>query len=208
MRRTAAVFGFVALALAGASCSSTTRSGSSPVYLVIDTFSAAQGNHSGSLGSNLTSDVLTLVTSPPPCSTTAPCPTVFNDVGSVKMRLSLKNLGAPGSPASPTLNNEVTITRYHVQYVRADGRNTPGVDVPYPFDGAVTGTVPASGALTLGFELVRVEAKAEAPLVQLVSSGTIISTIANVTFYGQDQVGNQISVTGSITIDFGNFADQ
>jgi hypothetical protein len=101
----------------------------------------------------------------------------------------------------------VTITRVHVEYVRADGRNTPGVDVPYPFDGATTGTVPASGTVTLGFELVRNTAKMESPLVQLKSSGIIITTVANCTFYGKDQVGNDISATGSIQIDFGNFGD-
>jgi hypothetical protein len=29
-----------------------------------------------------------------------------------------------------------------------------------------------------------------------------------VTFYGHDQVGNDVSVMGSIQIDFGNFADK
>jgi hypothetical protein len=70
--------------------------------------------------------------------------------------------------------------------------------------------VPISGRLTLGFELVRHVAKAESPLVQLANSAvrtTIITTIADVTFYGQDLVGNEIQATGSIQVDFGNFAD-
>ena len=67
---------------------------------------------------------------------------------------------------SPTTNSEVTINRYHVNYRRADGRNTPGVDVPYAFDGAVTGTT-SGGQLELGFELVRHVAKMESPLVEL-----------------------------------------
>jgi hypothetical protein len=54
---------------------------------------------------------------------------------------------------------------------------------------------------------VRHVAKKEAPLVQLVDNGQIITTIAEVTFYGQDLVGNDISVTGTIQIDFGNFGD-
>ena len=44
-----------------------------------------------------------------------------------------------------------------------DGRNTPGVDVPYPFDGALTVTA-LGRALTGDFTLVRVQAKVEAPL--------------------------------------------
>ena len=111
------------------------------------------------------------------------------------------------NPNAPSTNNAVTISRFHVEYVRADGRNTPGVDVPYPFDNAVTGTVTAGGQRTLGFEIVRSVAKREAPLVQLIDSANVISTIARVTFYGRDQVGNDVSVTGSIQIDFANFGD-
>ena len=80
--------------------------------------------------------------------------------------------------------------------------------MPYAFDGAVTGAVPSSGTLSLSFVLVRNIAKQEPPLVQLVASPSILTTIADVTFYGRDQVGNDISVSGSIQIDFGNFGDQ
>ena len=61
--------------------------------------------------------------------------------------------------------------------------------------------------MTIGFPLVRNTAKEESPLVQLKTNGVIISTIADVTFYGRDQVGNDISATGSIGIAFGNFGD-
>ena len=47
--------------------------------------------------------------------------------------------------------NAITITQYHVEYVRSDGRNTPGVDVPYAFDSAVGATV--TGTATVGFTL-------------------------------------------------------
>ncbi len=102
----------------------------------------------------------------------------------------------------------MTISGYHVDFIRADGHNTPGVDVPFPFDGAATGTVPETGTLELTFELVRHTAKEESPLAQLASNPNILHTIARVTFYGQDLVGNAISVTGSIGVDFGNFGDQ
>jgi len=93
-----------------------------------------------------------------------------------------------------------------VVYRRTDGHNTPGVDVPYPFDAAVTVTVGANGASS-GFQLVRNAAKQEAPLRALATNPDIISTIADVTFYGHDQAGNDVSATGSITVDFGNFGD-
>jgi hypothetical protein len=193
---------------ASASCGNVIRQGRSPVYIVIDTLQGAQGNKPSSLSTVLSSDVQTIVTSPAPCSTTNPCPTIFNDVGQAVLRLSPKNIGTSTSPTVVTTNNEVTISQIHIDYRRADGRNTPGVDVPYAFDAAATGTIPAGGTLTLPFELVRDVAKEESPLVELVNSPTIITTIANVTFYGTDQVGNAVSVTGTIQIDFGNFGDQ
>jgi hypothetical protein len=61
--------------------------------------------------------------------------------------------------------------------------------------------------VTAGFQIVRHSAKEEAPLKALRFNGSIISTIATVTFYGQDQAGNEISAAGNIGIDFGDFAD-
>jgi hypothetical protein len=192
-----------------ASCGNVVRQGRAPVYLVIDQLqSVAGGSTAGTPSAFLLSDVLGSRTSPAPCTSTAPCPTVFDDSGTVALRLSLKDLGTATSPTTASTNNEVTINRYHVTYRRADGRNTPGVDVPYGFDGAVTGTVPAGGNMSLGFELVRHAAKEEAPLMQLVYNANTITTIADVTFYGRDQVGNDVSVTGSIQVDFGNFGDR
>jgi hypothetical protein len=200
MRTAARFIGVAAIVAATASCGDVVREGRAPVYLVIDTLA-------GSTGNPVLSDVQTLATSPAPCSTTSPCPTIINDVGQVTFRVVLKDIGTPGSPAQPTSNNDVTISRYRVTYRRADGRNTPGVDVPYPFDGALTGTVPAGGSASLSFNLVRNVAKVESPLAQLVNSFTILSTFTEVTFYGRDRVGNDISVTGTIQIEFGNFGD-
>jgi hypothetical protein len=191
-----------ALVAATVSCGDAARSGRSPVFLVVNSLAAAQGNHPSAFVGTLTSDVITNVTSPPPCSTATPCPTVFNDIGQAILSLATKD-----TTIAPTSNNQVTITSYHVEYTRADGRNVQGQDVPFAFDGAVTLTLPPSGSATVAFEIVRHVAKEESPLVQLVSNSNIISTIAKVTFYGKDQVGNDVSVTGSILIDFGNFGD-
>jgi hypothetical protein len=150
----------------------------------------------------IASDVITTVTSPAPCTTEVPCLTIFSDPGAALLRVVPKDIST-----SPSSNNDVTITRVHVLYRRADGRNVQGVDVPYAFDGAATATVPANGSASIGFTLVRNAAKAESPLIQLQHNGSIITTIADVTFYGRDRVGNDISVTGSIQIDFGNFGN-
>ena len=124
------------------------------------------------------------------------------------MHLALKDLGAPGGPAGPSQTNAVTLTRYRVDYRRADGRNVPGVDVPYGFDGAVTTTVTESPT-TVGFTIVRGQAKSETPLKALAGGGgaKFISTIADVTFYGRDQAGNDVAVSGSISINFADWAD-
>jgi hypothetical protein len=183
------------LALAGvasASCGDVARSGRSPVYLVIDSLGAlAGGATTGTTVSVLQSDVLTKGS-------------ITSDTGTVILRTALKDVT---NQLAPSTNNDVTIYRYHVAYKRADGRNTQGQDVPYAFDGAATGTIPVGGTLKFGFELVRHDAKMESPLAQLVSNPQIITTIADVTFYGRDLVGNEIQTTGSIQVDFGNFAD-
>jgi hypothetical protein len=192
-----------------ASCGDVARSSRAPVYLVINALQAAPGGGrgSGTFASMLLSDVVVNLITPAPCSPATPCPTIFNDVGQAQLSLALKDLGPTTAPLVPTANNQVTINRVHIEYMRADGRNTPGVDVPYPFDGAVTGTVPTTGNLTIGFEIVRHAAKEESPLIQLQSSASIITTIARITFYGTDLVGNAVTATGQIQIDFGNFGD-
>ena len=188
------------------SCGKAVRTGRGSSFLVIDSLQGIRGAVAiGTPAATLTSDVITNVTAPEPCTTASPCPTVFGDSGVVAMHIVMKDAGS-ANPTSPSAINNITVTRYRVEYSRADGRNTPGVDVPYAFDGAVTATV-STGATSFGFSLVRVQAKEEAPLVLLKLSGVVISEFAKVTFYGTDQAGSEVSVTGTITINFGNFGD-
>lgn len=201
------------MALAGAftaiSCASDlTRTGRAPVYLVIDKIDAASGAKAQEFGTQLNSDVITVVNQSVG-GTQVRVPTIFNDVGRATIRLGLKNPGTADLPTSASPLNEVTITRYHVTFKRADGRNTPGVDVPWGFDGGVTATITANAAVTFGFDLVRFQMKEEPPLRNLQFGGgaDIISTIAEITFYGRDQAGNDVSVTGMITVNFGDFGD-
>jgi hypothetical protein len=193
-----AVLALVAAAVS--SCGDVVRTSRAPVMLQVAALVAGTGTSGGSV---LLSDVIRNVTTPAPCTPASPCPTVFNDTASASMVAVMKDV-----TLSPTPNNDVTITSYHVAFRRTDGHNQPGVDVPYPFDGAVTATVAAGTSPTaVGFELVRHTSKEESPLVELVTNPAIISTIADVTFYGTDRVGNAVSATGSIQIDFGNFGD-
>ena len=95
---------------------------------------------------------------------------VFDDIGRVTARVALKDPGTAENPTAPTSANFVTVTRYRVVYRRSDGRNTPGLDVPFPVDGAVTFTV-VSSPRTAEFVLVRASAKLEEPLRPLVGNG-------------------------------------
>jgi hypothetical protein len=208
MKRMIRLFPIAVAVAASVSCGSVVRDGRAPVYLVIDQLQGIRGAASaGTPSSTLVSDVITNIVTPAPCTAEAPCPTIFGDNGSVTLRAPLKDVVSTTTPAAPTTNNEVTVTRYHVEYIRTDGRNTPGVDVPYAFDGAATGTIPAGGTMSLGFVLVRNSAKQESPLIQLRNNPLIITAIAKVTFYGTDRVGHDVNVTGQIQIDFGNFGD-
>jgi hypothetical protein len=195
-------FAGVVLIAATASCGDAVRQGSSSAFLVMDSLKGKSGGHSASLSETLQSDVIVLLSTPAPCTPQAPCPAVFSDPGEVVLRLVPKNIGI-----APTENNAVTVSRYHISFRRADGRNTPGVDVPYGWDGAVTATVLPGESRTISFELIRHVTKEEPPLVQLIANPSIIHTIAEVTFYGTDLVGNAVTVTGNMSIEFGNFGD-
>jgi len=183
------------VAAASAGCGDVVRQGRSPAYLVVTKLTASSGAEPDEQADELSSDVATKGS-------------VFEDLGLVTMRLALKDIGQPGSPTEPTTNNYITVSRYHVTYRRSDGRNTPGVDVPYPFDGAGTMTVTERDA-SMSFVIVRIQAKLEEPLKNLRDHGgaAAISTIADITFYGRDQAGNDVSATGSISVNFADWAD-
>jgi len=133
---------------------------------------------------------------------------VFDDLGRVTTSLALKDPGTPEAPTVPSRSNFVTVNRYRVEYRRTDGRNTPGVDVPFPFDSGVTFTTP-DGAVSAEFVLVRASAKLEPPLAALAGGGgaLVINTIADITFSGHDQTGAEVSARGSIAVHFGDWQD-
>lgn len=193
-QRLTTIAGTMAILFGSVSCGDVARTGRSPVMLVVDSLTAANGP-GGQFNGSLQSDVLTKGS-------------VINDIGKMTMRIVLKDLGSPAGEATPTPINQVTVTRYHVWFHRSDGRNQEGVDVPYAFDGGATATITAQSVDVI-FELVRHSAKLEAPLMALANHGgrIEISTIADVTFYGKDLAGNEVQATGSISVDFGDFAD-
>jgi hypothetical protein len=180
------------------------RTGRAPVYLVVMNMQASNGQSAATFTSFLLSDVQVLIEETINGATVR-VPTIFNDNVQASIRVDAKNQSVETTPI-----NAVTITRYRVNFRRSDGRNTPGVDVPYGFDGAVSTTIDAGDTGTVSFELVRHQAKLEPPLRNLVGLGGLgfISTIAEVTFYGRDQNGNEVIAIGSIDVQFGDFGDE
>jgi hypothetical protein len=186
------------LVLASVSCGDMSRQGTASSFLMVNSLEAASGAKPDEFGGDFHSDVVTV-------DKTTGVSTIFADLGQVTFGLGLKDPGPAGSPTTPSPNNFITVDRYRVRYIRSDGRNTPGIDVPYPFDGAFTVTV--SDTASAAFTIVRSQAKAEAPLAALQNNLLVLSVIAEVTFYGHDQTGREVSATGKIGIHFANHGD-
>ena len=170
------------------------RTGQASSYLVLQRLEGSSGADAGApFQSVLRSDVLTKGS-------------IFEDNGRVTLSIAMKDVT---NPTGPSANNLITLNRYRVEYRRTDGRNTPGEDVPYAFEGAMGVTI-TDQATSVVFTLVRAQAKLEKPLVTLVGTNggaLIISTIADVTFFGKDQTGRDVTVTGSMSINFADWAD-
>jgi hypothetical protein len=200
---------FILMALlTSSSCTKGQLEGQSSAYAIVDSLSAASGAEPTKFSGALASDVLTNVKKSVNGASIL-IPTIFEDPGRVTLHLALKDPGTADKPTTPSPTNTITFTRYHVTYIRADGRNTPGVDVPYGFDGGLTVSV-VGGNVSIGqLILVRGQAKDEAPLKALIGGGgaIVISTIAELTFYGTDQAGRAVSAVARINVDFADWGD-
>jgi hypothetical protein len=207
LRSSIAAAAVTAFALASASCGDVSRTGRSPSLLVLQNLEGASGADPQAFSTFLLSDVQTLVTQNVN-GTEMDVPVIFNDLGQATMRLELKDRGLSGTGGTISPLNQVTLSRFHIEFRRTDGRSTPGVDVPFPVDGGVTAIIGES-PVTVGFEIVRHQAKLEAPLRALVNFGgrLFITTIAEITFYGADMAGNEVQVKGTMNVSFSDYAD-
>lgn len=166
------------------------KQGDGASYLIVDALQAAPGATPSELSSMLASDVVTVK---------GGVTTVFADPGQVQMHVAIKDTT---TGVTPTDVNSITLTGYHVDYVRSDG----GTGVPPSFDGSLTSTV-TSSTTTVPFILVNAQAKGVAPLVGLVNSLNHVVVVAHVTFVGHDQTGHSVTVEANITIDFADWLD-
>lgn len=132
--------------------------------------------------------------------------TIFADIASATLTAELIN---PLSTVGASQYNSIKIERYVVSYMRADGKSTEGVDVPYAFEGYLSVVVDAGASVEIPFVIVREVAKAEPPLVNL-SEGRDVGVLevqAKVEFYGQDLTNREVKATGYLTIFFANYAN-
>ena len=210
IRRTGIAALLSAITVSSIGCGEVARSGRAPAFLIIEALEADSGaDDEDNFSSVLMSDVETIV-EVQQGGQTFYVPTRFNDVGRVRVRMALKNPGVPTAPLGPSTLNEITINRYRVEFRRTDGRNTQGVDVPHAFEGGMTITLCSCGSATEGiFDMVRHVAKSEPPLRNLVGGGAghYINTVAEVTFFGRDQAGNEVTASGLVTVNFADFGD-
>ncbi len=105
--------------------------------------------------------------------------------------------------------NDIIVTRYVVSYSRTDGRNRPGADVPFPFEGSLSTLVRIDSTAIVNFVVVREAAKLEAPLLNLRDSayGDILNMTAKIDFYGHDLANRAVKATGYLTVYFANYID-
>jgi hypothetical protein len=112
----------------------------------------------------------------------------------------------PNSPVGSA--EDVRINRYTVTYRRADGRSQEGIDVPFAISGNTTVLVEAGGtqATALAVDLVRHQAKLEAPLMNITGL-QVVTMFADIAVFGRTVSGKNVTSSGSIQVTFADFAD-
>lgn len=171
----------------------------SPVLLIIEGVTAVAGG-AGTGGALLLSDVLE------PDGNG-----VFNDNVTLSLRNVPKNQQAGIVFASVT---DILVESFQVRYIRSDGLDVEGVDVPFSITGAVTSLIPVNGTGSVSFEVVRHQAKREPPLANIGVRGATISggaraltVFAKITLYGRTVAGQAVkSNEASLEIGFGDFS--
>ncbi|MFZ2053634.1 MAG: hypothetical protein WAU81_05500 [Candidatus Aminicenantales bacterium] len=106
--------------------------------------------------------------------------------------------------------NDIVVTRYLVSFTRTDGRDVPGQDVPYPFEGSMSVVIKTGSTASVNLVLVREVAKLESPLIRLVDLGAemVLTCTAKLEFYGHDMMNRTVKATGYLTVYFANYVDQ
>jgi hypothetical protein len=109
-----------------------------------------------------------------------------------------------------SFRGDIVLERYDVRYIRSDGLSTEGVDVPFRITGNVAQEIQAANSATLNLEIVRRQAKLEAPLKNLIAlgGGQVVTMFAEVTVHARSTVQQTTNAaTARVQIDFADFVD-
>jgi hypothetical protein len=136
---------------------------------------------------------------------------IVNDNGVASVEARTYNPVEDSDAHDITYYMNVIVDQVDVEFMRTDGRNVEGVDVPYRFTQPVNMLVAIGDKVDLSFVLIRHVAKLEPPLFALrevPNQGKILELVAKVTLHGKDLGGHRVNpVSGYITVWCGNFAD-
>jgi hypothetical protein len=168
------------------------NNGNSPILLLITGING---------GAQLDSDVVSGEGGTPPLSFVCP------DIVGIRVENKLKN------PNLTTIDfrGDIVINRYEVHYFRSDGRGVQGVDVPYSISGNIATEVISGAAVTIPIEVVRRQAKLEPPLIILAagnSGAPVLTVFAEITLHAVTTIGQTMTATGRMQIDFSDFGDK
>ena len=148
----------------------------------------------------------------------------INDDAVVTLNVYRKNPTVAGTSAL----EHVRLESYQVRFLRSDGRNVEGLDVPHRITGALNAlrfhTPTETGEIEVDavINVVRHTAKREPPLINLIDSDLtprtrgpflagegIITTTAEITVFArQVTTGEALQASGRFQVVFADFVDQ
>lgn len=188
------IFALVIVALLLVSCVAKENDSTSSSFLVINSLTGTdlQGNEGST---TVFSDVDN-------------AGSIINDNGVAEVTTLIYN---PLTDTDVSYYNNVIVDQIDVEFMRTDGRNVEGVDVPYRFTQPMNWLVQVDAVEEIPFILIRHVAKLEAPLLALrevPSQGFVLQLVAMVTVHGKDLGGHRVApVSGYISVWCSNFAD-
>ncbi len=107
----------------------------------------------------------------------------------------------PTAPNGPSVFDTIVFHSYYVTHRRSDGGLNPA-----SFTAGMNLVIEPNSESEISIVIVRAFDKHRAPLEELRDDGEIFTT-SIITFYGTDGNGNDIAVSGSLTISYANFPD-
>ena len=194
----------LAVALISYACTEVEDNSESASLLVVSNVTGVPGGEGEAPGVPLLSDTCD---SPSDQSQDPAFCAVFNDSAAVTFDNEYLQIG-PGSGIDPSFMNDIIVTQFRVDFVRANNRNTPGIDVPFGVDGTMNVRVAVNGSATAPIVIVRHVAKREPPLAELsFGSESVLTANAQLRFFGHDIAGREVTATGFMEVHFANFAE-